>query len=306
MLKVSIVIPTYNRAHLLTRAINSILEQTYQNWELIIVDDCSQDNTQEIVESYDNSRITYIRNQTNRGASASRNIGIKQSQGDWVAFLDSDDEWDQNKLQKQIEVIDSETVLISTDSVKKSNNQTITQNHPRSLSNQDSVLANNLHLNTSSLLIRKDILKGISGFDTKLSSYEDWDLIAKIYTRYGYTHKLLNIPKILTTSYVSDNSLSITENFDNRYNGFSYLVKNYETLLQSDAKLWNKYLIYTSMLAIRAGKEREARFYLRKAQNNVSALKSKLIIIALLTLSILPKHIVHLVFYIRQKIKLLF
>ena len=89
---VSVIIPTYNRAHLVGRAIRSVLNQTYQDFEIIVVDDCSTDNTEEIVKGFNDHRIRYMRHDRNRGGSAARNTGIKASQGKYIAFLDSDDE----------------------------------------------------------------------------------------------------------------------------------------------------------------------------------------------------------------------
>ena len=100
---ISIIIPTYNRANLLERAVDSILKQTYNNWELLIVDDGSIDNTKDTVNKYLNDkRIKYIY-QENKGQGAARNLGIKNSNGDYIAFLDSDDKWSEEKLQKQTE-----------------------------------------------------------------------------------------------------------------------------------------------------------------------------------------------------------
>lgn len=98
---VSVIIPTYNRANEVTRAINSVLEQTYKYFELIVVDDGSTDNTRDVLATYIN-RFQYIY-QENQGVSSARNTGIKAAKGEWVAFLDSDDEWLPEKLSIQIE-----------------------------------------------------------------------------------------------------------------------------------------------------------------------------------------------------------
>jgi glycosyltransferase involved in cell wall biosynthesis len=101
---VSIVIPTYNRAHLLARAIKSVLTQTYQNIELIIVDDASADNTEDVVKGFSDPRVHYIRHDQNRGCSAARNTGIKESKGEFVALLDSDDEYLSEKIEESLKV----------------------------------------------------------------------------------------------------------------------------------------------------------------------------------------------------------
>ena len=100
---VSIVMPSFNTALYIARAIRSVQVQTYTNWELIIVDDCSSDNTDEVVFPFlRDKRIKYIRNLKNQGAALSRNTALRQARGRWIAFLDSDDVWAKNKLEKQL------------------------------------------------------------------------------------------------------------------------------------------------------------------------------------------------------------
>lgn len=102
---VSIITPTYNCEKFIAETILSVQAQTYQNWEMIIVDDCSTDQTAEIVSSFQekDSRIKYFHNTTNKGSAISRNIALQNAKGKWIAFLDSDDLWHPNKLEKQIE-----------------------------------------------------------------------------------------------------------------------------------------------------------------------------------------------------------
>ena len=100
---VSIIMPSYNTGAFISETIESVLAQTYKNWELLIVDDCSNDNTDQIVKSYlSDERIRYIKNEKNSGAALSRNRALQEAKGKWIAFLDSDDLWDINKLQNQI------------------------------------------------------------------------------------------------------------------------------------------------------------------------------------------------------------
>ena len=99
---VSIVTPSYNTGRWIGETIQSVLNQTYENWEMIIVDDCSTDNTDEVVAGYKDSRIKYIKNEKNSGAAISRNRAIREAKGEYIAFLDSDDLWTPNKLEKQI------------------------------------------------------------------------------------------------------------------------------------------------------------------------------------------------------------
>lgn len=100
---VSIIMPSYNTGAFIKKTIQSVLNQSYENWELIIVDDCSTDNTDEVVLPFLNDqRIRYIKNEKNSGAAVSRNRALREAKGKWIAFLDSDDLWLPEKLEKQV------------------------------------------------------------------------------------------------------------------------------------------------------------------------------------------------------------
>lgn len=102
---VSVLIPTFNRAQYLKRAIDSVITQSYAHWELLIIDDGSTDDTPEVVKSYIDNRIMYIPCRENKGVSHARNLGIRAAHKPWIALLDSDDEWLPKKLEKQIQFL---------------------------------------------------------------------------------------------------------------------------------------------------------------------------------------------------------
>lgn len=105
---VSIIMPSYNTGSYIAQSIESVLAQTYPYWELIIVDDCSTDDTDEVIAKYlSDSRIIYLKNATNSGAAVSRNRALREAKGKWIAFLDSDDLWTPEKLEKQISFMES-------------------------------------------------------------------------------------------------------------------------------------------------------------------------------------------------------
>lgn len=99
---VSVIMPSYNSSKYIRNSINSVLQQTYKDLELIIVDDCSTDDTVDVIKSYDDDRIRFFQNKKNSGAAFSRNKALKEAKGKWIAFLDSDDIWVNEKLEKQI------------------------------------------------------------------------------------------------------------------------------------------------------------------------------------------------------------
>lgn len=129
---ISIIMPSYNTGKFIAETINSVLAQTYTNWELIIVDDCSTDNTDEIVSSFTDERIRYLKNEKNSGAAVSRNRALAQAKGKWIAFLDSDDLWTAGKLEKQIAFMEnngysfSYTNYIEIDEESQPNGKSVT------------------------------------------------------------------------------------------------------------------------------------------------------------------------------------
>ena len=110
---VSIIMPSWNTGQYIAESIESVLNQTYKNWELIIVDDCSTDNTDEIVVGYNDERIKYLKNEKNCGAALTRNRALREARGEWIAFLDSDDIWIPKKLEYQLQFMKKNNLCFS-------------------------------------------------------------------------------------------------------------------------------------------------------------------------------------------------
>ena len=129
---VSIIMPSYNTANYIKDSIQSVLAQTHTNWELIIVGDCSPDETDAEIESLPDDRIRYFKNPENAGAAVSRNLALREAKGKWIAFLDSDDLWEPDKLQKQISFMKENNYVFSytnyteIDTSSKPNGTTVT------------------------------------------------------------------------------------------------------------------------------------------------------------------------------------
>lgn len=170
-LLVSVIMPTYNHARFIGEAIESVLNQTYKNLELIIVDNFSEDNTEEIVTSFDNKRIKYLKFNNNGIIAVSRNVGVNHSKGKLVAFLDSDDKWHKQKLKKQLPHFqDNSIVGVGTDAILISDTPYYRQIYfGRSKNgyvdyNYWSILNAN-PIKTSSVIVCKDVLSVVGGFD---------------------------------------------------------------------------------------------------------------------------------------------
>ncbi|MBQ7232386.1 MAG: glycosyltransferase family 2 protein [Clostridia bacterium] len=130
---VSIIMPNYNGAKYLKDTIDSVIAQTYSNWELLFVDDCSKDESMEIIRSYKDSRIRLLQNETNSGAAVSRNHALKEARGKWIAFLDSDDLWKKDKLLLHLQFLIENQISFSftSYSVLNSDNDVVAEFTPK-------------------------------------------------------------------------------------------------------------------------------------------------------------------------------
>lgn len=183
---VTVVIPSYNRMHTLSRALDSVFAQTASmTLEVIVVDDGSTDGTQQLVESR-YPQLVYIQ-QANQGVSAARNTGIKRARGDWVAFLDSDDEWLPHKLQNQLQLL-SETGLkvCHTEEVWVRNGVRVNQmnKHRKRGGWIFQTCLPLCAMSPSSMLMHRDIIESIGYFDETLPACEDYDYWLRLTSRF--------------------------------------------------------------------------------------------------------------------------
>jgi glycosyltransferase involved in cell wall biosynthesis len=186
MAKVSVIIPTHNRPEYLPTAIRSVLGQTYQDFEIIVVDDASTDETLEIVGSFDDERLRYLRLETSSGAAAARNKGIEKSAAEYLAFLDDDDEWLPDKLRLQVEKIENSAAhvgMVYTGylAVERSTGQVIDIRRPTQRGDlYHALLKDNWVSSTSSVLMKRECVQKIGMFDETLPSFQDYDLWIRI------------------------------------------------------------------------------------------------------------------------------
>lgn len=181
---VSVIIPTHNRCKLLKNAIDSILKQTYNDFEIVVVDDSSDDDTEKYVKLYKDKRIKYVRNIISKGGSGARNVGIKHSKGNYIAFLDDDDEWKFNKLEEQMDVFNSskDIGLVYTGTNVIYNELGLSY---KSIPYKDGDLSEEIMLNnyigtTSTVVIKKNILEKSGYFDEQMPALQDYDLWIRI------------------------------------------------------------------------------------------------------------------------------
>lgn len=198
---ISIIMPTFQHGHCISRSIQSVLDQTYESWELIIIDNHSVDNTSDIVLSFKDPRIKYLKFPNNGIIAASRNHGVLISKGDWIAFLDSDDWWEQSKLQASMQFANNKNADIVYHDLflAKHPKQKFFLSKARGREINGSVFENLLtHGNAlfnSSVMVKKEILEKVGGISEEKSkvSWEDFDCWLKI-SRVTNKFFYLNVP----------------------------------------------------------------------------------------------------------------
>lgn len=184
---VSVILPTFNRAYCIERAVKSVLEQEYENIEVLVIDDGSGDHTREVIQEIRDSRICYRKNENNLGAAAARNVGICLAKGEFVAFQDSDDVWLPGKLKKQVDLLKTSNFGMVYSCFERTFPDGSVEKVPRDGIQPEAKQGNiypyllaESYISTQTMLVRKEILKKIQGFDEAMKSYEDYDLAIRI------------------------------------------------------------------------------------------------------------------------------
>lgn len=195
---ISVIMPAYNAMNTINEAIHSVLRQTYKNWELILIDDCSKDSTYEIAERFSKAdpRIAVIQNKENLGVSITRNTGIAQANGSWIAFLDSDDIWRDDKLEKQVKIIeerkDADFIYTGSTFIDMAGNAVCYSLPVPEQVTYQMMLKQNL-ISCSSVLIQKQLMKRYPmEHDDLHEDYAVWlQLLKNGYHAYGVNEPLI-------------------------------------------------------------------------------------------------------------------
>lgn len=208
---VSVIIPTYNRGHCLARALKSVLDQTYVNWEAIIVDNHSTDNTDEVLARFDDSRIKYFQVHNHGVIAVSRNLGIQKSKGEIIAFLDSDDWWYKTKLEVCInQMADNLDVVYHRLAISSRSDRVLLRKSIRSWQVKRPVVKDLLirgnALATSSVVVRKGLFDKIGGMNESefmigSEDYNAWLCIAMATDRFKFLPEILGYYQIHEKGY---------------------------------------------------------------------------------------------------------
>lgn len=220
---ISVIIPTYNRASLIKRSAQSVLNQTYKNLELIIVDDGSTDNTEEVINSIKDERIVYVKQQ-NQGCCAARNKGIDLAKGEYIAFQDSDDVWHSDKLEKQIETLKQNNADVVFCKIFKHGN-IVKKIEPRQIKLgflPKDILPINIFPQT--LFGKKEIFLN-NKFDENMKAIEDFEILLRIQKKCS----IFCMNEAMVDYYVQPDS--ITQKNEQRINYLKKVLNNNKTFL---------------------------------------------------------------------------
>ena len=256
-MKVSVIIPTYNRDAVLKRAIKSVLSQTFQDFELIIVDDGSIDETKEVINSFRSSKIKYFYQKNSGGAAGPKNTGIKIAQGKYIAILDSDDEWLPEKLEKQIEFFEKNpeiSVLACNFLINGKKEYKI----PRYKNLFKRMLVTDDMGPGSIMIYQREVFDKVGLFDENLKSGQDKEMRIRLAREYKFGF----VDECLVNYHLGHNNISsLGLSIKKREKDWDYIFNKYKKYYQEDKKLYSDKLRYDGtryMLLGLVGKARKS------------------------------------------------
>jgi glycosyltransferase involved in cell wall biosynthesis len=295
---ISVVIPTYNGSGTVSRAIQSVLNQTTSNFELIVVDDASTDNTGEVIDSFDDKRIKHLQHKENSGAPAKpKNTGIKEAQGKYIAFLDHDDEWRPKKLEKQAKLLESRSsklgvVACNVFDVYENKQKRVKYKINKNVCRNPllEILDKSFIHSSSSAMVKAKVLDDVGGFDENMKVSDDWELWLRIFKKYNFDF----VDDFLVKYHFHKDNLS-SRSSHKKANDIVYMIEKHKNLYKQHQKKHSELLRYTGNLYMLSGDTKMARGLLKKATNLNFNLKNMLTCLlsyapsALYTLTVLLK-----------------
>jgi glycosyltransferase involved in cell wall biosynthesis len=262
---ISVILPTHNRERSLARAISSVLNQTFTDLELIVVDDASTDRSEDVVHAFTDPRLRYVRLKDNRGAAGARNVGIAAASCDWVAFQDSDDEWLPNKLEQQFSVAcdaPPEVGLILSGYLADIGNRRIHVVPGHTLAGGDPVpdLLDGWPIITPTWLVRRRLLLELNGFDESYRCLEDWDLVLRL----SAVCLLRAVPGPVLIKY-SGGDASVCADPQHMYAALDRIIRKFGHHWAPYPRRLSMRLTHLACLLFRLGRRTEARAMFRRA-----------------------------------------
>lgn len=234
---ISVIIPTYNRAGKIMRSVESVLNQTYRDIELIIVDDCSKDNTVEVLHKVQDDRLRVIRLEQNSGACVARNTGIEAAKGEYIAFQDSDDAWHLEKLEKQLDALEKNGADVVFCRMKPHTEETegfefktklIPEIPAGFVDKRDLIMGSKV--STQTILAKREVFEN-EKFSPDMPRLQDYELVVRLCQKY----KFYLVDDVLVDLYLQDDSLTRTPTFGI---ALQMLIEKNRDMLSKDKVSW--------------------------------------------------------------------
>jgi glycosyltransferase involved in cell wall biosynthesis len=264
---VSVILPTYNRAYCIRRAIDSVLTQTFTDFELIILDDGSTDDTESVVKSYDDPRIVFIRDAKNRGQTVRLNEGIRAARSALIAFQDSDDEWLPTKLEKQVAAmrrLPDEVGIVYTDKWRHEPGRE--KYHWKSPHNmpEDGIIFDRAlddavyNIGPQSVLIRRRCFEEVGNFDERITKSNDLEMFIRISQKFRFCH----IPEPLVNYFVSGDTMSATLSEGKGIGAVELILEKFRADIERNPPLLAKRAYWIGSYHMRDGDTKKGRAFL--------------------------------------------
>lgn len=253
---ISIIIPTYNREKTIFKSVESVINQTYKDIEIIIVDDNSTDRTEEIVKSFEDNRIKYIKLDRNLGACNARNIGINESRGEFIAFQDSDDIWKKNKLEKQIRFLEetnADIVACAFNFITKNSMEKKPSINIHEVNYIDIIREN--FISTQTILGKRQCFEEYK-FDIDMPRFQDWELIIRLCKKYNIFFQMDSLVDV----YLQNDSIS--KNNKNAIKALNLIIEKNNDFFRDNKKMLSYYYRRMAEFSER-DKENSIEFYIK-------------------------------------------
>lgn len=260
---VSVILPTYNRADILGESIRSVLEQTYEQLELIVVDDASTDDTPRVVRNVPDDRVVYLRHDRNKGAPAARNTGLAEARGEYVAFQDSDDEWFPRKLERQMRAFErasADVGVVYTGMLRAEQGETRRLPYPGVAQPRGDIrpsLARQNFIPTQAALVRRECFDAVGTFDADVWPLEDWELWIRLSEQFQFEL----VDDVLAAAEVRPDSISTDSRA--KVEARERIVNKHRSFF--DEASLSRQLFYVGHGFMKLGEARKGRAYLRQA-----------------------------------------
>lgn len=264
MPRVSVIIPTHRRPVLLKAALQSVLDQTFQDFEIVVVDDASRDNTEEVVRSFGDPRIRYLAHQSNWRVAAARNTGVLNSSGEIIAFLDDDDEWLPEKLERQIAVFDrcapvTGAVYTGFEKIDRRTGKVLAVVRPSKRGHILHELRQNCVGTASTVALRRRCIEEVGLFDETIDFGEEYDMWIR--TAHSFDFAFLAEPLVRYS--VHEDRLST--NYDVMIRGLERQIAKHSDFFSSSPRDLRRQFITLGALYCYSGDSKKGRAAFRRA-----------------------------------------